>query len=92
VCAKQVRDFWSAIERGAESVSPPYAAVTPEGGLSMTWDQGRHHFEIDVTSDGKYDWFYMDRESESRAGEEDIRSGFFSPEMFSYLRRTLERG
>ena len=91
-CAKQIQDLWSTIERGAERVSPPRAAVTPGGGLSMAWDQGRHHFEIEVTSDGQYDWFYMDRESELRAGEEDLRLGFFSPEMFTYLRRTLEKG
>jgi hypothetical protein len=91
-CAKQIRDLWSALERGAERVRPPHAAVTPAGGLSMTWDKGRHHFEIDVMPDGKYDWFYMDRESEARASQEDIQVGFFSTEMFSYLRRTFEKG
>lgn len=92
IFAKQIRDLWRAIQAETGGISAPYAAVTPQGGLSMTWDLGRHHFEIDATSEGRYDWFYMDRESETRAGEEDLRLGFFSPEMFSYLRRTLERG
>lgn len=89
MCLKQFQDLWSTLKREAGGVLTPYAVVTPEGGVSLTWDQGRHHFEIDVTSEGKYDWFYMDRESELRVGEEGLELGFFSPEMFSYLRRTL---
>ena len=55
----------------------------------MTWDRGRHHFEIEVLSGGTYDWFYMDRDSEERAGEEAMPLGICTPEMLSHLQRTL---
>lgn len=87
--AKQIRELWQILERTGESIRPPYAAVTAAGGLSMTWDGGSHHFEIEVLPDGTYDWFYMDRHSEDRAGAEALPLGLYGPEMFSYLRRTL---
>ena len=55
----------------------------------MTWDRGGHHFEIEVLSDDTYDWFYMDRRSEGRAGAEAVPLGCYGSEMISYLRRTL---
>jgi hypothetical protein len=88
VRARQVQDLWDEIARLA--VRTPYAAVTEDGGVSMTWDRGRHHFEIEVLPDGNYDWFYMDRESNARSGEEGVRLGIYSPELVSRLRITAE--
>jgi hypothetical protein len=87
--ARQVRELWQILERIGEGIPPPYAAATEAGGLSMTWDRRGHHFEIEVLPDGTYDWFYMDRGSEDRAGAEALPLGLYGPEMFSYLRRTL---
>ena len=61
--ARQARELWQTLERSGEQIPPPYAVATEGGGISMTWDRGRHHFEIEVLSDGIYDWFYMDRNS-----------------------------
>ncbi|HSS77473.1 MAG TPA: hypothetical protein VLV54_12100 [Thermoanaerobaculia bacterium] len=55
----------------------------------MSWDNGRHHFEIEVTAVGTLDWFYMDRDSDARNGEEDQPLGAISPGLISQLRRTL---
>lgn len=87
--AGQVRELWGVIERFNLPVEPPHAAVTEEGGVSMTWDRGRHHFEIEVLPEGTYDWFYMDRDSKVRASEESIPLGIYSPELFSRLRDTV---
>lgn len=87
--ARQVLELWQAIERSGEEVPPPFAAATESGGLSMTWDRGRHHFEIEVLSDGTYDWFYMDRNAKGRAGAEGTPLGVHTPEMLSYLWRSL---
>lgn len=76
--ARQVLELWQAIERSGGDVPPPFAAATEAGGFSMTWDRGRHHFEIEVLSDGTYDWFYMDRDSEGRAGAEGVPLGAWS--------------
>ena len=55
----------------------------------MVWDRGRHFFEIEALPDGTYDWFYMERDSEGRAGRTENSLGACPPEMFSYLRKTL---
>jgi hypothetical protein len=84
---RQIRDVWSSLEQALnESLNRPYAALTPSGEFSMTWDNGRHHFEIDLR-ETTYDWFYMDRDSEDRAGEHDIPVGVHSPVMVPYLQR-----
>lgn len=85
-----VQELWKTLERLSRDIPPPYAVATEAGGLSMTWDRGRHHFEIEVLADGTYDWFYMDRDSHDRAGAEAVPLGSCGPEMSSYLRRTLE--
>lgn len=55
----------------------------------MTWDSGPHHFEIETFADGRYDWFYLDRSSGERFGEEDHLLRTCSSEMVSLLRRAI---
>src|SRR5215213_7890500 len=68
--ARQAQELWQIIEHSGGEVHPPFAAATETGGLSMTWDRGRHHFEIEVLSDGTYDLFFMDTATTERAGVE----------------------
>ncbi len=42
--SRQSQELWQTLERSGGKIPPPYAAVTEGGGLSMTWDHGRHHF------------------------------------------------
>jgi hypothetical protein len=86
---KQIRDLWGVLERSVGNVPYPYAILADDASFTMTWDKGSHHFEIEVSPEGRYGWFYMDRNSADRAGEEDALLGLFAPEMFSYLQRTI---
>lgn len=86
---KQIRDLWGVVERCDRHARYPHATVTPDGGFVMSWDKGRHHFEIEVDNSGTYGWFYMDRESSNRAGEEEIPLGSYSPGMLASLRRAV---
>lgn len=85
----RVRHFWRALEEhlGA-SIIPPRAAPR-NGSFSMFWDRGRHHFEIEILPEGNFDWFYMDRESDRRAGDEGLRVGHYPAQMLGALRLTL---
>lgn len=86
----QIESFWEALqEQFARQLQPPYATATETGGLAMTWDSGPHHFEIEILADGRYDWFYLDRSSGERLGEEDHLLGTCSSEMTSRLRLTI---
>lgn len=88
--AEQIRGFWAALERRVgPQLKPPSAGPLENDGFAMSWDNGTHHFEIEVSPSGTYDWFYMDRDSDLRSGEEDQPLGTVSPGMISDLRRTV---
>ncbi|MFL6195026.1 MAG: hypothetical protein ACJ75H_12700 [Thermoanaerobaculia bacterium] len=88
--AEQVRALWARLERMAgPALRPPDGGPLEGGGFAMSWDNGRHHFEIEVSPAGTYDWFYMDRDSEARQGEEDQPLGEISPGLVSRLRGTV---
>jgi hypothetical protein len=84
---KQVLDLWESLHWSLGSLNPPHATVTPNQGFAMAWDRGRHHFEVEIDPAHTYGWFYMDRASDFRIGEEDRSLGLYSPEMISCLRR-----
>jgi hypothetical protein len=88
--AEQVRALWAALEkRVGPRLRPPHAGPLQNDGFAMSWDNGRHHFEIEVSADGTFDWFYMDRDSNVRHGEEDQSLGTLSPGLIAQLRRTV---
>jgi hypothetical protein len=85
----EIERLWACLLRQMpDRLSFPHATATESGDLVMTWDRGHHHFEIEVLHDGRYDWFYLDRSSGEREGEEDHPLGTCSPEMISRLRQT----
>ena len=86
---RQIETLWRALELTVPRAPSPHAAVTVDSGFSMTWDHGRHHFEVEIFSDGRYDWFYMDRESSFRAGEEDRSAMILSPEMATLFKKAV---
>lgn len=89
VTLAKIRELWGIIERCEKHARYPHAAVTQDGTFFMTWDRGRHHFEIEVDNSGTYGWFYMDRESPDRGGEEDLYLGAYSPKMIGFLQRAI---
>ena len=66
--------------------SPPQGALTEEGSYQLVWDHGRHHLLAEILPNGRYDWFYRDRETGRLAGEEGLP---FTET--AKLRRRLER-
>jgi lipoprotein-releasing system ATP-binding protein len=88
--AEQIRALWAVLERRVGPLlRPPSAGPLENGGFAMSWDNGRHHFEIEVSPSSTYSWFYMDRDSDLRSGEEDQSLGTVSPGMISDLHRTV---
>ena len=87
---QEFRALWKALDKQVgPTLKPPHAGPLEDDGFAMSWDSGRHHFEIEVAPDGTYGWFYMDRDSDSRYRGEDQPLGSVSPRMISQLRRTL---
>jgi hypothetical protein len=88
-CVQEIERLWECLRRQVpDRLGLPHAMATESGDLVMTWDRGSHHFEIEVFHDGRYDWFYLDRDSGERVGEEDHPLGTCSFEMISRLRKT----
>lgn len=87
---RQIEVLWEGLRRQVEQNLPvPHAMASEAGEFVMTWDHGPHHFEIEVFPDGRYDWFYLDRTSGERLGQDEHPLGTFSAEMVSRLRRTI---
>lgn len=87
---RQIETLWEHLQRRvAEHLPLPHAMASETGEFVMTWDRGPHHFEIEMLPNGSYDWFYLDRTSGERLGEDEHPLGTFSTEMVSRLRRTV---
>jgi len=85
---RQIERLWECLQgQVTGSLALPHATATEAGELVMTWDRGPHHFEIEILPDGRYDWFYLDRSSGERAGEEELPAETCSPRMIAHLRR-----
>jgi hypothetical protein len=54
--------LWLGLRASVPAISRPNASPTDDGGLSMSWNLGRHYLEIDTRPSGEYDWFYRDRD------------------------------
>jgi hypothetical protein len=54
--------LWCGLLASVPAITRPNARPTDEGGLSMSWNLGRHYLEIGVRPSAKYDWFYRDRD------------------------------
>ena len=60
--------LWQKIVDTGLSVKIPMAMPLEEDDadnaiLQFAWDQGDHHLDIDLISDGTLDWFYCNRKS-----------------------------
>ncbi|HEX3068779.1 MAG TPA: hypothetical protein VHX14_09385 [Thermoanaerobaculia bacterium] len=60
--AVAAENLWRGLRASLPAITRPNASPTDEGGLSMSWNLGRHYLEIEIRSSSKYDWFYRDRD------------------------------
>lgn len=63
-----VRAVWSHCRTLTPSLQTPQTAPTESGLLSLTWDSGDHHLEVDIAQDRGVEWFYLNRST----GVQDI--------------------
>lgn len=76
--AARVSVFWRAAEAavGPMTLPAPMAIPSGEGGAHLAWDAEQHHIEVDLFSDGSFDWFYRNRLTDEIDGtREDRASG-----------------
>jgi hypothetical protein len=60
--ASAAGNLWRGLRAALPAITRPNASPTDEGGLSMSWNLGRHYLEIEIRPSAKYDWFYRDRD------------------------------
>lgn len=60
--AAAAEHLWCGLLASVPTITRPNASPTDEGGLSMSWNLGRHYLEIEIRPSAKYDWFYRDRD------------------------------
>ena len=82
----RINSFWRLISQKVSALPPPQAGVAPDGTFAMTWDRNGSHFEIEIFPSGLYDWFYWNKNTGAKAGEEDLPlGGVFSASMLEHL-------
>ena len=88
--AAQLETMWAAINQNIIFIPAPRAALAEDGTFVMSWNRGSHHFEIEMLEDGTFEWFYMERSTPIREGEEGLPVGVVSPLMRDCLARAFE--
>jgi hypothetical protein len=76
-----VRTVWGRFRELQPSLAPPHTAPTPDGSLSMVWDTGPHHLEVDVDRRPKVSWFYTNRDTGEYVGREGHRAANLAPSL-----------
>lgn len=67
----QVVDFWNRLADTTDWTVPiPHAGPTLQNSFILSWNRGRHHFEVEVFDDERFEWFYRDRETDDCEGDE----------------------
>ncbi len=69
--AHAVRVVWSKLSTLVENIRPP--AATPGGdlGFQLAWNPPGYYLDIDIASDGHFEWFFVDRGTKKELGSDD---------------------
>lgn len=59
----------------------PAACTGPDGEMFYSWDQGRHHLELEIFCDCTAEFFYIDRDSKCFWGEDYVIEDPFSDDI-----------
>jgi hypothetical protein len=87
-----VRNFVLHLRREIDPDFPlPHAGPTPDGNFQLVWDRGIHHLDVDVYSDGMFEWFYTNRETKEFFGNENCLSGSMPAEFSQCLRYIISK-
>jgi hypothetical protein len=55
---------WVLLRRDAPRLPVPAAGVGEDGEILYTWNQGEHHLELEISSDGSAHFYYLNRKTD----------------------------
>src|ERR1700678_653852 len=64
--------LWNMIADQNTATPPPCSWPLDNGGFMFSWDDPDHHLEIEISSDGIIEWFFLNRKTNEHYGEEDL--------------------
>ncbi len=71
--ATSAKRAWATILVASGGQIPiPAACTGPDGEMLYSWDQGRHHLELEIIPGKVAEFFYRDRETEQFWGEDYV--------------------
>ena len=79
--------FWTQLLEEVDSLTPPNASPTDEGGVLMSWTDKGHHVEVEFAPTGEYEWFYRHRASNTTDGA-PVEDESISPQLIRYIEET----
>jgi hypothetical protein len=71
-----------------EAITPPNASPTDDDGILMSWTCNGRHLEIEMMSDGTYEWFYRHRASNTAEGGENNDETLAEP-LLAHIREVM---
>lgn len=66
-----MRIWWRASKQLGVDCPVPITQATGEGNLLFAWDNGRRYIDIEATPQGRFCWYFRDRESGEVQGTSD---------------------
>ncbi len=92
IVATNAEQMWRRLRPLALDIAIPDAAVTDSGTLFISWDRGVHHLEIELLPNGRYEWFYRNRDTDNVGGEYNYPASFISRDLMLQFRLVAENG
>jgi len=72
--ARAVRALWRKLESCInDPILPPIAGPGGELGFQMAWNYDEFYLDIDVSEEGEFEWFFLDRKTGKYKGSDDNR-------------------
>ena len=72
--ARAVRRIWAALNSSlSQALRPPAAGPGGDLGFQLSWNTDDFYLDIDIASDGSFEWFWTDRHTDEYRGSDDQR-------------------
>jgi len=78
------------LQRLVPALVEPFGSISDDGTLTLTWEKGDLHFDLEIHPETRGEWFFMDRSRDLTRG--GVAPAVFLPSLPEFLRRLAQVG
>ena len=86
-----MRTWWLASHRLGAECPIPITQGTADDTLLFAWDNGRRYVDVETTPEGRFYWYFRDRETGEISGTSDDPVANLEAEFFDRLRAVVKQ-